>query len=83
MPMVSSDDPRGQTDPASTMPLINVYVEDGSAWFWLRVPRVPVEGETIIGPDDEPVWDVVSIEFNYASGFYHEPITYVRVRTRG
>lgn len=71
--------------PHSTQPVIRVHVfEDGihdRGSHWMRVPRIPVPGDRITGPDDDafPPWTVESVSFDYEQGTYHEPVVNVRV----
>lgn len=77
------DDGPSWVTPDSTMPIIRVYVYERGVQLpqshWMRIPRIPVPGDRITGPDDFPTWTVTGVDFEYPQGTYHEPQVNVSV----
>jgi hypothetical protein len=62
------------------MTKIDFHWTDEPPMLDVEVPRVPVEGETVIGPDDTGAWQVASVVYNYENGMAFAPRVVVWLR---
>jgi hypothetical protein len=47
--------------------------QDNPEPYLVKMPRVPVVGEKIVGPDDFGQFVVTDVTYVYEHGFYYEP----------
>lgn len=73
-----------QTLPANTLvTYVPLGLPDDSEfpdrWWDVPVQRVPAEGDFIRMCDDGGCWKVVTVEFDYRSGFAFPPVVVVEI----
>lgn len=56
---------------------IHLRIPGTEIHYEVGVPRVPIAGDLVSGPDDTGPWRVSEVVFEYDRGFAFQPIIYV------